>query len=193
MEMTSPAAMLATEAIRPLKRIEYERLAAEGFFEDEKVELLFGVVVKMAPLDPSHNSSVHQVQMALLRQVGERALTRCQSSFAASEDSEPQPDVFVIPNGDYWHENPSRAYLVVEVAFSSHRRDRGPKALLYSLSQVDEYWIVDVVTGTVEVYRDPHEGTWQSKSTHHRGDVIAMRAFPDVRVAVSEMVPPVTA
>lgn len=67
------------------------------------------------------------------------------------------------------------------------------KALLYGFCELEEYWIVDVEGGAVEVYRDPHEGTWQSKSTHHRGDVISMRAFPDVQVAVSEIVPPVTA
>jgi Uma2 family endonuclease len=52
---------------------------------------------------------------------------------------------------------------------------------------------VDVEGGLVEVYRDRHEGVWRSKSTHARGETIAMWAFPDVRVAVAEILPPVVA
>ena len=43
----------------------------------------------------------------------------------------------------------------------------------------------------VEIHRDRHEGSWRSKSTHARGETIAMKAFPDVIVAVAEILPPV--
>jgi Uma2 family endonuclease len=193
MEMTSPVAMLASEAIRPLKRIEYERLAAEGFFDDEKVELLFGVVVKMTPPDPSHVESTYQLRRLIEAGLHDRARVMSQSPLAASDDSMPEPDVFVVPNADYWRAHPAKALLVVEVSRSSLRLDRGVKALLYEFCEVDEYWIVDVEGGAVEVYRDAHEGAWQTKSTHHRGETIAMRAFPDVQLAVSEILPPLTA
>src|SRR5438552_2362669 len=38
------------ETVRLMKRVEYERLASLGYFEDERVELLFGVVVDTAGL-----------------------------------------------------------------------------------------------------------------------------------------------
>jgi hypothetical protein len=51
--MSAPETIIqANMPIRPLKRVEYERLAAEGFFEDERVELLFGMVIPMSPTDP---------------------------------------------------------------------------------------------------------------------------------------------
>jgi Uma2 family endonuclease len=183
--------MIRTSApSRPLKRVEYERLAADGCFEDEKVELLFGVVVPMAPIDPSHSESTEVIGEVLRRKLGDRARVRSQNPFAASDISEPEPDVFVVPNGDYWREHPARAFLVVEVARSSLPRDRGPKLALYALAEVDEYWIVNQVDGVVEVYRDRHGGEWRRKSTHQRGDTIEMVAFPDVEVAVSEVLPP---
>jgi Uma2 family endonuclease len=189
MMMSTP--MIRTSApIRPLKRVEYERLAADGCFEDEKVELLFGVVVPMAPIDPSHSESTEVIGEVLRRKLGDRARVRSQNPFAASDISEPEPDVFVVPNGDYWREHPARAFLVVEVARSSLPRDRGPKLALYALAEVDEYWIVNHVEGVVEVYRDRHAGEWRRKSTHQRGETIAMVAFPDVEVAVSEVLPP---
>jgi Uma2 family endonuclease len=97
----------------------------------------------------------------------------------------------VIPYEAGWPANhPSRALLVVEVADSSLRYDRGEKALLYSISQVDEYWIVDIDNGLVEVRRDRHDGEWRSLQTFHRGDTLAMQAFPDVTIAVAEILPP---
>ncbi len=192
MEMLSPQETLfATEPVRRLKRVEFDQLAAAGCFDDERVELLFGVVVEMTPTDASHDAGVYAVHMQLIRAIGERARVQCQASFAASDDSEPVPDVFVVPHGrDVWHEHATSAHLVVEVSNSAIRRDRGPKALLYALTDVGEYWIVNLKRGEVEVYRDPREGEWQRKSTHGRGETISPQAFPDVVIAVSEIVPP---
>ena len=175
---------------RPLKRVEYERLAAEGFFDDERVELLFGMVVPMSPTDPAHSESSHRVRRCLEQGLGERASVRDHKPFAASEISEPEPDVMVVPAGEYWNDHPTRAFLIVEVARTSLAKDRGPKADLYGLAVVDEYWIVNHVDGVVEVYRDRHEGQWRTRSTHGRGEVIRMRAFSDVEIAVSDILPP---
>ena len=191
MQMSTPdAIMRANEPIRPLRRVEFERLACEGFFDDERVELLFGVVVPMTPIGPEHGESTEVLGELLRGKLGDRARVRTQNAFAASEISEPVPDVVVVPRQDYWREHPSRAFLIVEVAMSSLRRDKGPKVLLYGLADVDEYWILDQLHGTVEVYRDRHDGEWRSKSTHGRGERISMLAFPDVQVAVSDILPP---
>lgn len=175
---------------RPLRRVEFDRLAAEGCFDDEKVELLFGMVVPMVPTDPAHETSGYLVQRVLTFAIGARAQVRVNASFAASEISEPLPDIFVTPNGDYWHEHPDRAFLIVEIARSSLRRDRKVKTKLYGLAHVDEYWIVNHVDRVVEVHRDPHEGTWRHVSLHHPSETITMLAFPDVTIAVSDILPP---
>jgi Uma2 family endonuclease len=189
--MSTPETILRTEPVRPLKRVEYDRLVSEGFFEHENVELLFGLVVPMTPVDPAHNESAYKVAALIRKRIGDRARVREQVQFAASDISEPQPDVLVYPNGDYWKEHASKAFLVVEVSRSSLHKDKGPKALLYGLADVDEYWIVNHVDEVVEVYRDRHNGEWRQRTTHQRGDIIAMAAFPDVQVAVSEILPPV--
>jgi Uma2 family endonuclease len=97
----------------------------------------------------------------------------------------------VVPTGEYWTAHPDRAYLVVEVARTSLKRDRGPKAMLYATSNVEECWIVDHVNGVVEVLRDPRGGTWLSRSTHERGETIYPQRFPDIAIAVSDILPPV--
>jgi Uma2 family endonuclease len=182
---------MAGEKLRPLKRVEYERMVREGLFEDEKVELLFGMVVETPPIDEAHIQGTKNLYDVLLQRLGARASVRCQAAFAASDISEPQPDVFVTEPGEYWTDHPARAFLVIEVARSSLRRDRGPKALLYGLATVDEYWIVDQIHECVDVYRDRQEdGSWGTKSRHKRGETIAMLAFPDVTIDTNRLFPP---
>lgn len=183
------AEQILGEAIRPLKRVEFDKLVAEGCFENERVELLFGMVVQVSPPDPEHGESLVRLARMLARQLGDRAVVREQLPLAATEDSEPQPDVYVIPNGDYWHEHPSHAHLVVEVSRSSLRRDRA-KRTIYAAATVDEYWIVNHNTDSVEVYRDARDGEWQTKTTHGRGDVLSPLAFPDVKIPIDEILPP---
>ena len=115
---------------------------------------------------------------------------RAQQPLAASDTSEPEPDIALVPRVDTWGAHPTRAFLIVEVARTSLRRDKGPKALVYGLGDVDEYWIVNHVEEVVEVYRDRHAGEWRLRTTHGRGDTIAIVAFPDVTIAVSEILPP---
>jgi Uma2 family endonuclease len=51
--MIDPA-LLAPERVRPLRRDEYDRLVALGYFEDEKIELLDGALVAMSPQGAAH-------------------------------------------------------------------------------------------------------------------------------------------
>jgi Uma2 family endonuclease len=190
MVMLPPDAEMLVPQMRRLKRVEYERLYTEGFFDDERVELLFGMVVEMAPVDVAHDQAIASMDRALQRAIGDRAWVRCQCSYPASDDSEPQPDFLIAPAGTYWTAKPDRAHLVIEVARSSLRRDRGPKRRLYASARIEEYWIVNHEDRCVEVYREPDSGEWRSVTIHRPGETIAMLAFPDVKIAVSDVLPP---
>lgn len=182
----------AGRALRPMKVVEYVRLATEGFFDDEKVELLYGMVVPMAPIDQDHSESVSVIYAVLLRHLEGRARVYGDAAFAASDYSMPQPDLFVVPPGSYWDKHHSKAWLVIEVAKSSLRRDRAKRGI-YQRAPVDEYWIVNHIDGCVEVYRDSRNGTWQSVTKHVRGETVSPLAFPDVQIPVAEILPPVQA
>ena len=183
--------MIAPDTIRPLRRTEYEWLARHGAFDDERVELLFGQMVTLGPSEPAHDTSVMVLTRLFVTMLGERAWVRPQCSFAASDVSEPLPDLVVCAAGSYWDDHPSRAQLVVEVARTSLRKDRIVKARLYASVAVEEYWIVDVAGGCVHVLRDPDGlGAWGSRQVVRRGDTIAPRAFPDVAIAVASILPP---
>src|SRR5215203_3436576 len=57
--MLDPTPLLASEKQRRLKRSEFQQLVRLGAFDDERVELLYGVIVEMTSGDPEH---AHPIQ-----------------------------------------------------------------------------------------------------------------------------------
>jgi len=175
------------QGIRPLRRAEYDKLIELGAFQNEKIELLEGVLVPMSPIGPSHSSAVQKLNALLVPALAGRAAVRIQSPFAALELSEPEPDVVVAPPGDYDTDHPDRAYLIVEVAESSLSVDRGVKKRLYALCGVPEYWIVNVVDRAVEVHTEPADGTYTKVDRHERSETLRLMGFPDVEIRVADV------
>lgn len=46
--LPAPDALLPADKLRPLRRVEFDRLVGLGMFEGEKVELLYGRLVRMS-------------------------------------------------------------------------------------------------------------------------------------------------
>lgn len=176
------------EVIRPIKLVEYERLADSGAFDDEKVELLYGRIIQMVPQGEPHSSSIMQLNELFTPRLIGRARVRIQMPFAAPHESLPEPDVAIVaPSKDLVR--PTAAHLIVEVAVSSLAIDRA-KAPLYAQANVPQYWIVDVRGDCVEVHREPGESGYASITRYARGDELAVPGFPDVIVAVAHVLPP---
>ena len=119
------------DSIRPIRREEYEQMVSIGLFEDERVELLEGWLVEMSPIGPEHDEVVSRLTEWFVRALDKAARVRPQCTFL-TQRSAPQPDLAVVPAADYRGRQPDTAFLVVEVAKSSLRKDRGLKAKIYA-------------------------------------------------------------
>jgi Uma2 family endonuclease len=108
-------------------------------------------------------------------------------STGSSDESEPEPDIAIVPNGSYSKRHPDQAHWIIEVAASSLKKDRDVKAPLYAASGFPEYWIVNVAARSVEVFRSPNDGGYSDVSVHDEHAEIAPLAFPDVSVRVAEL------
>lgn len=177
-----------TTVARRITRAEYDRLVKEGFFgEDERLELIHGIVVRMSPIGFEHCDLVDELNLRLVRRLGDRARIRIQNPTIADDESEPQPDIAVVPLGRYSKQHPERAYLVIEVADSSLIYDRKTKGPLYAASGVPEYWIVDVKGRAIEVYTSPKDGHYTSMERFDRAGSVSPKAFPDFTLDVAEL------
>jgi Uma2 family endonuclease len=179
--------LLAPEKPRVLKRAEYQKLLYLGFFEDERVELIDGVIVEMCPQYPQHASPIQELTQLLLPQLIGRAVVRIQLDIIAAGESEPVPDVAIVPRGDYRNEHPDRAYCIIEVAHSSVKKDQLVKAPLYARSGFGEYWIVNVPERCIEVFRNGDGAAYREQSRHGIDETLTLQAFPDVAVVVADV------
>lgn len=52
---------------RPIHREEYEKMVELGLLAGERVELLYGVIVRMRPKGPPHDSAIQRLTSLLVR------------------------------------------------------------------------------------------------------------------------------
>ena len=178
---------IAPDRIHPLRVEEYMRLSEAGVFDDEKVELLDGVVVKMSAQGPKHMELVAFMNRLLARRLPDDYAVVPQCTHRLSEYSAPEPDFVVVTTRSvHAHERETPAWLV-EVAASSIRKDLGLKARLYAAAGVAEYWVIDANIDAVVVHREPAAGGYRSITTHSRFEPIAPRAFPSLVFSLDEL------
>lgn len=188
-----------TVRTRRWTRGEYDRLVEHGIFAaGERIELLGGLLVVREPQGGRHAMGVRMVEEALRAAFASGWDVRGQLPVALDAESEPEPDVSVVPGSfrDYPLSHPTRAVLVVEIADSSLALDRGEKAGLYARAGMPEYWIVNLGERALEVYRDPAPDAeaafgWRYAAvvTLRPGQTVAPVAAPAVAIAVADLVP----
>jgi Uma2 family endonuclease len=180
-------------------RVEYERLVETGFFRPgDPVELIGGHLIVAEPQGSRHFAAIQAAEHALRTAFGPGWQVRGQGPVALDDDSEPEPDVAVVPGSfrDYVGAHPSRPVLVVEVGESSLALDREYKGSLYARAGLADYWIVNLPERRLEVYRDPGPDPaapfgWGYGSVAVLGDdrSIAPLAAPGAPVRVADLLP----
>jgi len=182
----------ATVDDRRFTREEYEQLVEQGFFHpEERIELVDGVLYEMTPQSSLHAAGVRGSQEALRPIFSEGYDIRSQLPLALGFDSEPEPDVAVVLGSwrDYSHSHPTSAILIVEVADSSLLQDRKRKASLYARAEIPEYWLMNLVRRCLEVYREPKDGVYTSRTILREGDSVSPLSRPEAAILVASLLP----
>jgi Uma2 family endonuclease len=139
-------------------RFEYDRLVeAEILGPADRLELLGGAMVLKEPQYSPHATAISLVHRVLTAALAPSWHARVQMPVALDDDSEPEPDVCVVPGDprDYRDAHPEHPVLIVEVALSRLRFDREHKGSLYARARIADYWIVNIPDRRLEVYREP--------------------------------------
>jgi Uma2 family endonuclease len=172
---------------------EYHRMIAAGILsEDDKVELIEGVIVSVSPQSRKHAFVIQRLAAILYRLLDEgRYAILPQLPLTLGDRNEPEPDLAVVPAKEAGSpsEHPSTASLVVEVAGDSLTKDRRIKASIYARFNVPEYWIVNLQDETIEVFRDPDPPSerYRTVLTFARGQELQSNAVPEIKLAVDRL------
>lgn len=178
-------------------REEYHRMAELGLFLNQRVELVDGEVLEMNAQGPPHVTSVQLVSNALQKMFGPGFWVRMQAPLNLGESSEPEPDIAVVPGAprDY-ADHPTTALLVVEISDATLRYDRRHKGSLYARCGIRDYWIVNLVDGVLEVYRDsasdasaPFGWSYRNTQTLFADDRVSPLHRPDQYVSIADVLP----
>lgn len=175
--------------LRRFTRREYLKLAQLGVFEDEHVELIDGALISKSPAGSFHDATIARLNRLLSAIVGRNGFVRVQMTFDASHASMPEPDLLVVPDGDYGGAYPQTAHLVVEVADSSIEYDRATKSVIYARANLAKYWLVDLRSLAVEVYSKPGRSGYAGLEVARAGDSLTVPGFPRKKVRVADFLP----
>lgn len=171
---------------------EYHRMAQAGILvEDDRVELIQGEIVTMAPIGSRHQACVDCFTELLSPQVARRAILRVQGPVRLGEYSEPQPDVALLkPQADFYargHPRSEDVLLVIEVTENSATYDREVKLPLYARAGLPEVWLVNLAEERIEVYQKPRSQGYEGVQHLGRGQHVAPQALPDLELAVGDV------
>ena len=162
------ALTVADRPIRPLTVDDVMQMVHAGIIgEDDRVELLHGVLTAMSPQNPPHAVIVQRLTawLAPLMVAGTHDVRVQLPLVVPDPTSLPEPDFVVVEHDASRIAHPTTASLVIEVADSSLRVDTTIKPALYAAAGVPEYWVVDVARASVHVLTDPQPDGYGTSTT----------------------------
>ena len=184
------ARLIEPERLVKLRRSQFEQMIERGLFrDDDRIQLLEGVLVQMSPQGDAHAREIVKLTNALARRIGDRADIAPQVPFRAGDYSRPEPDLAIWPLAEDGAPPPERPYLVIEVALSSLRDDRLVMAPIYAAAGVPEYWIVNLVDAVIERHTEPAGDRYTRIEPLRPGQTVRLVALPDVALPVSDLLP----
>ncbi|HZA40908.1 MAG TPA: Uma2 family endonuclease [Actinomycetota bacterium] len=169
---------------------EYRRMAEAGILgEDERVELIEGEIVEMAPIGTRHAACVKLLNRLLAAAIPADVIVAIQDPVTLDAHTEVQPDVALVrARDDFYasaHPGPEDVLLLVEVADTSATYDRSIKVPLYARAGGGELWLFDLSTDTVGVHRDPSPDGYRDVTQIDLGGRLVPAAVPQVELEVS--------
>ena len=191
----------------PLRRFRFTRdqyhdLGRLGYFDGKRVELIYGEIIEISPINWHHRIGTGRSVDALEAAFGAGFFVDAQQPFpvpGGKPGSEPQPDVQVIlgARSDYT-DHPAVAALLVEVSDSTLSYDLTTKAELYATAGVTEYWVLDLNGRELHVFRDPQPyplppdlaaTAYRTHGVLSAADSVSPLAAPHSSIRVSDLLP----
>jgi Uma2 family endonuclease len=171
---------------------EYRVMGEAGVLgENDRVELVDGEIVDMAPIGGRHLSCVVALTHLLVERAQGRYFVSVQNPVRLSERDEPQPDLTLLrkrpdpaapgPPG------PKDILAVVEVSDTTLSYDRNVKLPLYARAGISEAWIVDLKVGNIEVHSEPASDGYRESLSFASGNRVASGIVERLSVPVDEV------
>ena len=175
----------------PLTRPQVKLLVDGGLVVPGTSEYIHGELLEKMPQNPPHAHATKRVRRALENVFGWECVGS-QSPIRVSEDSDPEPEGFVLScPTESFEGTPDAAdcLLIVEVSDATLGWDKSEKLKLYARAGISEYWIVDISHRRLLVHQQPHGEEYLNLRTWSETEFVAPLARPSASVSVRELLP----
>ena len=174
---------------------EYYRMAEVGILRpDERVELIDGEIILMAPMGNPHATGVRRLERVWHDTAGNAVTVSGQCPIRLSEYADPEPDVAILRyrEDDYSGKPPSAddVLLIIEVSDTTLAYDRDVKAVLYAQANIPETWVMNLSDDCIESFTEPSSEGYSRHTVYQRGDRISPSTISGVEFAVEDLLPP---
>ncbi len=179
---------------------QYHQMIDAGILKPgAKVELVEGLLLrKPMTRKPPHDGTMDLVEARLRALLPAGWFIRSQRATGLPQ-GEPEPDIAVVVGTEEryldHHPAPAEIGIVVEIADTSVRIDRGYKLRGYARAGLPVYWIVNLASGEIEVYTDPHKPARRRPKYRTLATFVAGQSVPVVlagatlgNIAVSDVI-----
>lgn len=173
---------------------EYMKMAEIGIFaEGERIELMDGEIIEMAPIGNPHDARTAGSNRLLAPLfIDGRAFLKVQGHIQLDDGTRPEPDLALLRWRDDFYEAQSPTsediMLLIEVSDSTLYYDRNRKLARYATSGIPEVWIENIPDRVIEAHRNPVDGEYTESRTYRPGETISPQAFPDLELPVRQLV-----
>jgi len=169
----------------------YHQAIAAGIFEGQPIELLAGELIEMSPEGIPHAGLSSDAADYLRERLKGQAKVREAKPITLPNDSEPEPDIAIVkPLTDLYkterHPQVADIFWVIEYANTSLEKDLYIKRQIYAQAMIPEYWVINLRTRELVVFRDPVADTYQSTQIMTRGTLYPL-SFPTTPLEVDRL------
>ncbi|MFO0825534.1 MAG: Uma2 family endonuclease, partial [Gemmataceae bacterium] len=177
-------------------REQYHKLGDLGFFNGRRVQLLYGEIIEMSPINWPHRLGCRKTAAALERAFAGLGWVDKDEPIDLGH-SEPEPDVAVFPGRiEDYTDHPKTALLIVEVADTTLKTDLTTMAEFYATAGIPEYWVLDLNGRQLHIFRDPQPLPAALGATAYRKhdvfaetDSVSPQTAPSASIRVAELLP----
>lgn len=169
---------------------DYRQMREFGILDRRRCELIDGEIWDMAPEGQFHRF-INDRGAEYLRRILQGKAKIFEAHPITLETSEPQPDIAIVrlPDTRYLkhHPYPADIYWLIEIADTTLTYDLETKRRVYAAAGIPEYWVVNIASRELIVFRDLQGDDFASRETLKEGSIYPL-AFPDLAIAVDSLI-----
>jgi len=180
----------------PSVRMTVEEFEKTDFYDDIRVELIDGYIVRRDEMKPAHAVVTGRLRRRIDRMLPAGWSTREDKPVRIPPLYEPLPDIATVRGDDEnyldHHPGPGDIAFLVEISDATLSTDQGKKLAAYAQNDVPVYWIVNLVDCQVGFYAGPGADGYSACVTYKPGESVpvVVEGREVGRIAVTDILPP---